>query len=142
MQPRARPLRVDRLLLAAASGALVAAGWSFATAADPVEPGQVVSATVLATAGCTAGGQDTVSVDAPGGAVTARLDACGQPTGQQVRVVLEPGGSVGAVVAVAGTRAAGGSPVAPALALGACGVAVVAAAWICARAGRRSIGRG
>lgn len=144
--PTARPPHDHpgaRVLLAAAAGALLAAGWTLATApgAAPTR-GAEVRAVVLTSAGCASGGQDTVSVQLPTGPVTTRLDACGQPEGSTVSVVLSADGSVGNPVALAGTRAPSKPSVLPEVVLAAASVLTVGSVAASVRAGRAGRARG
>lgn len=145
--PLARPQHDHpgaRVLLAAAAGALLAAGWSLTTApASTPAAGTEVAAVVTTSTGCAGGGQDTVSVQLPDGPVTTLLDACGQPEGSTVTVVLSSDGSVGEVVALAGTRSSGSGPSAlPVVVLTAASVLTVGAVAASVRAGRAGRARG
>lgn len=127
---------MPRVLVAAAVGALLAAGAATLGAAPGPATGLVSTATVTVSAGCGTGGRDRVAVHPPGVAagaapVPATLDACGQPAGSVVSVQVEDDGRVGTVVTLAGTRAPRrGSPAAAlvlgGLVLGGAGVAFVA----------------
>lgn len=125
MRP-AREHAASRMLLAATTGALLAAGFSLATAADlPASGSLTASAVVLTSAGCVGGGQDTVAVSTAAGAVSSTVDACGQPVGRTVSVRLAPDGSVGPLVVLASTRGAREPSPMPAVILG-IGAAVTA----------------
>jgi hypothetical protein len=121
MRP-AREHAASRMLLAATTGALLAAGFSLATAADlPASGSLTASAVVLTSAGCVGGGQDTVAVST----ASSTVDACGQPVGRTVSVRLAPDGSVGPLVVLASTRGAREPSPMPAVILG-IGAAVTA----------------
>jgi hypothetical protein len=142
--PPARPQHDHpgaRVLLAGAAGALLAAGWTLATAPAGAA-GAVVPAVVTTSASCSGGGQDTVSVQLDTGAVSARLDACGQPEGSTVPVVLAADGSVGDPVSMAGTRSGRGPSALPVVVLTLGSVLTVGSVAASARAGRAGRARG
>ena len=147
--PPARSPRHDttgaRVLLAGTAGALLAAGWSLATAPAGPSTGSAADAVVTGTASCVNGGRDTVSVMTDTGPVGAGLDACGQPLGTKVSVLLQPDGSVGEVVSLAGIRSGAGSSAVPVVVLAAI-TAITAvtggAAAASVRAGRATRARG
>jgi len=144
--PPARSPRHDttgaRVLLAGTAGALLAAGWSLATAPAGPSTGSAADAVVTGTASCVSGGRDTVSVMTDTGPVVAGLDACGQPLGTQVSVLLQPDGSVGEVVSLAGIRSGAGSSAVPVVVLAAITAVTGGAAAASVRAGRATRARG
>lgn len=144
--PPARPQHDHpgaRVLLAAAAGALLAAGWTLSTAAGSTAArGATVPARVTTSTSCADGGQDTVTIARAGGAVSTRLDACGQPQGSTVTVVLAADGSVGDPVALAGTRTGRGPSALPVVVLGAASVLTVGSVAASVRAGRAGRARG
>ena len=110
------------VLLTVALGALAAAGWFLITATAPQPAGGVASARVLATAPCTGGGRDTLSVAAPSGPVTTTLDGCGRSVGTTLTVEINADGTVPNPAALVGTRVERARSPLPRVVLGACTV--------------------